>query len=172
MTKNIVLLGFMGTGKSSVGKILGKKLGRPVADVDEAIEAGEKRKIHEIFEKNGEARFRALEKEAIRELSGRNGAVITTGGGAVLDLENIEALRRNGILITLLASPETIHHRVKDSRRRPLLSGTDLKTKIRELWVAREPLYRQADHFFETDGKRPAEVADEIVAALRLAGEI
>src|SRR3989338_3633633 len=131
--KNIVLIGFMGTGKTSVGKILASKLGRPVADVDQRIEERQKRKIREIFESEGEARFRAFEKEAVAEIASGEGVVITTGGGVVLDPANIAALKKNGILVALSATPETIHRRVKNARHRPLLLKTDVFGEIKRL---------------------------------------
>ena len=165
--KNIVLVGFMGTGKTSVGKALAKKLGRPVIDIDRIIEEKEKRKISDIFEKDGEPRFREIEKEAIRAQAATEGAVITTGGGAVIDPENIKALRKNGTLVALLASPESIFERVRNAKHRPLLNGKDMLTEIKRLLAIREPYYRQSDLQFETDGRTSDEVADMILQALK-----
>lgn len=164
--KNIVLVGFMGSGKSSVGKILGKLLKRPVVDIDRRIEEREKRKISEIFEKDGEAFFRSLEKEAIRETAAQEGRVITTGGGAVLDPENVSALKEKGCLVALSAEPETILRRVRNSRRRPLLKGDDLLSEIRRLLEIRKPYYELADFHFATDGKSALAVARQIVETL------
>ena len=164
--RNIVLVGFMGTGKSTVGKILAKRLGRTWVDVDQRIEEAEKRKIGDIFEKDGEAGFRALEKEMVRRVCGGANLVITTGGGAVLDEENMRALKQNGFLIALDASPETIYQRVKDSRHRPLLKSGDLMGEIRRLLEARRPFYAKADVSFRTDGKTAADVAGAIAGAL------
>lgn len=164
--KNIVLVGFMGTGKSSVGKVLAQKLCRPLIDVDSYIEEKEKRKIREIFKKDGEAVFRAMEKEAIRLLSFPGGSVMTTGGGAVLDAENRRVLKGSGIVVALLAKPETIFERVKNSRNRPLLAGEDMLGEIKTLLEQRRPFYQEADLFFETDGKTPTQVAEMISAAL------
>lgn len=158
MGKNVVLVGFMGTGKSTVGKLLAKRLKRRWVDVDQRIEEAEKRKISEIFEKDGEAHFRRLEKEMVEKVSAESDAVIMTGGGAVLDAANRAALRKNGLIIALTAKPETIFERVKKSRHRPLLKG-DPMAEIRRLLAEREPLYRQSDAIFETDGKTAAEVA-------------
>lgn len=165
--KNIVLVGFMGTGKTSVGKALAKKLGRPVIDIDRVIEEKEKRKISDIFEKEGEPRFREIEKETIRAQAAREGAVITTGGGAVLDPQNVEALRKNGTLVALLASPETIFERVSNAKHRPLLIGKDMLAEIKRLLAVREPYYRQSDHQFQTDGRTAGQVADMILNALK-----
>src|SRR5689334_7004430 len=144
MPRNLVLIGFMGTGKSSVGKVLGRKLSRPVIDVDQTIETREKKKIAEIFEAQGEAGFRRLEKEAVRDAASRDGVVITTGGGAVLDPENVRALKANGWIVSLTATPETIYRRVKDSRHRPLLKSADVLGEIARLLEARKGLYDEA----------------------------
>ncbi len=168
--KNITLIGFMGTGKTSVGKILAKRLNRPVVDVDRYIEVSEKKKISEIFEKEGEARFRVLEKEAIRQICERQGIVITTGGGAVLDPENIKTLKASGSVIALSASPETIYGRIKDSRRRPLLDGKDKLKEIERLLSERKPFYQQADFYFDTDGQSASQMANLILKTL--AGKI
>ena len=164
--KNIVLIGFMGTGKSRVGKTLAKKLGRPLVDVDQRIEQGEKRRVAQIFEKEGEIYFRRLEKEAIRDVSAGRGLVITTGGGAVIDPENVSALKANGILVLLEATPQTIYQRVKDSRHRPLLKSGDVQGEIGRLLEARRSYYDQADLRCTTDGKTAQQVADEILRAL------
>lgn len=165
--KNIVLVGFMGTGKTSVGKALAKKLGRSVIDIDRLIEEKEKRKISEIFEKDGEPRFREIEKEVILARASSQGAVITTGGGAVLDPQNIEALRRNGVIVALLASPETIFERVRHAKHRPLLNGKDMLAEIKRLLAIRDPYYRQSDLQLETDGLTADEAADTILNALK-----
>ncbi len=162
-SKNIVLIGFMGTGKTSVGKILAAKLNRKLVDVDQRIEEKEKRKIGEIFENDGEPQFRALEKEMIREVSKERGIVITTGGGAVLDPENVGALKENGQLVLLKASPETILERVKRSKHRPLLKGEDRLAQIKRLLIQREPFYHCADVEIETDGLSAVPVAKMIL---------
>ena len=164
--KNISLIGFMGTGKTSVGKILGKRLNRPVMDVDFTIEEKEKRKIGEIFKNSGEAYFRSVEKEAIREICRQQSLVITTGGGAVIDPENLEALKASGWVIGLSATPETICQRVKDSRHRPLLDGEDKLGEVKRLLAARKPFYEKADFYFETDGRSSAQVAGLILEKL------
>jgi shikimate kinase len=164
--KNLVLIGFMGTGKSTVGKILAKKLGRELVDVDQRIEEKERRRIADIFEKDGEARFRELEKEAIRETASGSALVITTGGGAVTDAQNVAELKAHGILVALEASVQTIYDRVKGTRHRPLLKAGDVQGEIRRLLEERRPHYAQADLKFSTDGKTAPQVAEEILKAL------
>jgi shikimate kinase len=162
--KNIVLIGFMGTGKSSVGKQLAKKMNRLWVDVDNKIEEETKLKISEIFEKKGEPYFRDLERAAIEQVARGKNLVITTGGGAVLDDTNRANLKKNGIVIALWAMPETIYKRVKESRHRPLLKGEDMKASIEKLLETRRSRYEEADKKFDTDGKTAQQVADEILA--------
>ncbi len=168
--RNIVLVGFMGTGKTSVGKALAKKLKRCLVDVDRRIEEKEKRMIREIFEKEGEPYFRKLEAEVIREVCRQRGVVITTGGGAVLDPANVAALRESGILVCLSARPETIFKRVKNSEKRPLLPTGDKLAQIKKLLDAREPFYEMADHRIQTDEQSPEETAACIIGFLGSAG--
>lgn len=167
--RNICLIGFMGTGKSSVGKALGRQTGRRVLDIDQWIESQKGRKVREIFEREGEAYFRELETLAVAEVARLSGAVITTGGGAALDPVNLEALKKNGWIITLSASPDTIYERTKDSRHRPLLkhgSKEEVTAEIRRLIEARNPFYTQADYEFKTDGLAPDQVARLILETL------
>ena len=158
--KNIVLIGFMGTGKSSVGRILARRMKREFVDLDRYLEEKEKRKIREIFEKEGEPYFRAIEKEAVARWAAAENKVITTGGGAIVDPDNFSALKQNGLLITLLAKPETIYERVKNSKRRPLLNDSqDLLAEIKSLLEKRKPYYSRSDFYFDTDGKNASQVA-------------
>lgn len=161
--RNVVLIGFMGTGKTSVGKVLARRLGRDLVDVDRLIEEREKRKIKQIFEAEGEAYFRKAEKEIIGGVSERKGIVITTGGGAVLDADNISALKKNGVLVCLSASPETIFKRVQHSENRPLLRSDDKLAEIRRLLITRERFYKAADVEVATDGQTPEDTAAHIV---------
>ena len=154
--KNVVLIGFMGTGKSSIGKAIGRSMNRPVIDIDQVIEEKEKRKIRDIFEKDGETYFRQKEKEAIGEVCQRTGVVITTGGGAVLNPENMDCLKQNGLVVALSAKPETIYGRVKESHHRPLLKGENMLQNISELLEKRKPYYEKADFRFDTDGRSAA----------------
>ena len=165
--KNIVLIGFMGTGKSSVGRILARRMKREFVDLDRYLEQREKRKIREIFEKEGEPYFRAIEKEAVNYWSRKENLVITTGGGAMLDPENRSALKQNGYLVALLATPETLYQRLKNSKNRPLLSHhEDLRGEIAKLLEKRKPCYEKSDFYFQTDGKNASEVARLVLNVL------
>ncbi|MDP2654873.1 MAG: shikimate kinase [Candidatus Omnitrophota bacterium] len=164
MKKNIVLIGFMGSGKSFTGKDLGKKLNRRVLSTDDLVEKKAGKSIAEIFRDEGEKHFRALEKEVVAGIVCEEGVVVDCGGGIVLDPENVAALKKNGVLIYLRTSPEWVYRRVKGQVKRPLLNVPDPQKKIAELLKEREPAYRQADHTVDTDAKTWEEVGDEIVA--------
>ncbi len=161
--KNIVLTGFMGTGKSTVGKELARRLGMTLIELDSEIEKAEGMTIREIFSQYGEEYFRQKETEAIKRLSGERGLVISTGGGVVLREENMDILRRDGVVICLWAEPETVLERTSDTRERPLLDVEDPLERIRKLLEYRRPFYEQADHFIKTDGKTPVQIAEEII---------
>ncbi len=156
----------MGTGKTSVGKVLARKLGLGLVDIDRRIEERTGRKIREIFGTEGEAAFRALEKEEIRSAVAERGVVITTGGGAVLDPENWEALRGAGPVVALTASAETVYRRVRHSNNRPLLAAGDKLAQIRALMEKRRPYYERAQIRMATDGRTPAQVAAMLVKEL------
>ncbi len=163
----IVLTGFMATGKTSTGKVLAQKLNLDFYDTDALIEERAGRSIPEIFSKEGEPSFRALEKEVIAEVADKDNVVIATGGGAVMDLENRARLKKNGILIALMASSEEVKKRIeRSSPCRPLLSGKDKERAIKELLKERLPVYRQSDICIDTTGKSSEEVAQEIIKEL------
>lgn len=165
-SKNIVLIGFMGTGKTSVGKIIAKKLNRQAIDVDAYIEQKQGRKIADIFENEGEAAFRQAEKAAVEEISKMENVVITTGGGVVLDKGNIENLKKQGWIVALTATPETIFRRVRNSKHRPLLKSHNMFLEIKRLLAERKPFYAVADYTFETDRKTAGQVAESIIVKL------
>ncbi len=161
--KNIVLTGFMGTGKTAVGRELARRLGMRLVELDEEIEKAEGLTIKEIFSRYGEAYFRDRETETVKRFAGGENLVISTGGGVVLRKQNMEALRENGIIVCLKASPETILKRTGTSGERPLLNVDEPLEKIRDLLAYRRPFYEEADIMVETDTRTPAEVAEEIV---------
>lgn len=165
--QNIILTGFMGTGKSEIGRILSKKLGLKLIDVDSEIEARQKMTITEIFKQCGEQGFRDIESEVIKTIADKENAVISTGGGAVLRQENIDHLRKKGIIICLMASPETILQRTGRNKDRPLLQVENPLQKIKELIEFRKPYYEKADLMIDTEGKNPREIADEIMDKIK-----
>lgn len=164
--KNIVLTGFMGTGKSGVGKILSKKLSYILIDSDTEIEKEQKMSITDIFRQHGEAIFRDIESDIIKRLSEMENVVISTGGGVVLRESNIENLRKKGVIVCLTASAETILRRVEHSNDRPLLQVDNPLQKIKELLNSREQYYRNADITISTEGKSLKEIASEILGKL------
>ena len=163
MRRNIVLTGFMGTGKTSVGRLLAERLNRTFVDVDQVIEERTGLSIPDIFRDLGEPYFRALEREVIKEVSGKEGLVIATGGGAIIDPVNLENLKRSGVVVCLTASPEAIYDRVKGDKGRPLLGEGNRMEVIKRLLKEREEFYRKADLFMDTTSKGPEEVAHEIM---------
>lgn len=164
---NIVLVGFMGTGKSAVGRILAERLGRPLVDMDTLIEERQGKPIPRIFDEDGEPHFRALERVLVQELSGRTGLVISAGGGIVLDEGNIADFSRTGLVACLSACAEQILARVKNDANRPLLAVADKLGKIRELLSARKSFYDAVPFQVDTNGKSPAEVADAVLGEYR-----
>jgi len=160
---NIVLTGFMGTGKSTVARELARMTGMKAVELDEEIERAAGMKIHEIFDQHGEHRFRDMEAEQVKRVSAGRGQVISTGGGVVMREENMEALRSGGVVVCLWASPDAILKRTSRNTNRPLLNVEDPKAKIEELLAQRESCYRKADITVQTEGKTPREVAEEIL---------
>lgn len=150
MKKNIVLIGFMGTGKSSLGKQLARRLGYRFIDTDSAIEEVTGKTIEQIFRKDGEIRFRSEENLLAGKLAKKSGLVIATGGGMVLNPENVALLKQNGVLIQLRADPEVILQRVKQKRRRPLLRKGDLRETVLNLLQKRDGCYDVAEFMVDT----------------------
>ena len=162
---NIILCGMMGVGKSTVGMEIAHLTGRCWYDTDTVI-SGRHGRISDIFEYYGEAHFRSLETGVVRELSGQDGLVISTGGGLVLKRENCELLKENGKIFFLSATYETLLTRVRADESRPLLRNMGkMAERLKELLAERTPTYAGvADFTVATDGKTPQEVAQEIVA--------
>lgn len=160
---NVVLTGFMGTGKTTVGKIISEKLNLIFLDIDELIEKTTGMKISEIFKKFGENRFRDIEAEMVKIVTKKRGRVISTGGGVVLREENLNNLRKSGIVFCLTASPKTIFERTRGCEDRPLLQGDNTLDKIKKLMNERRPFYEKAGIIINTDGLTAYEVADIII---------
>lgn len=161
---NIILTGFMGTGKSIVSRKLAKRLGMSYLDTDELIEKREGIKISAIFQEKGEEYFRQLETQVIKEVASLDNHVISSGGGVVLREENMTALKKNGFIICLSASPEVILQRTANNRNRPLLEVNDQKKRIKELLKIRKPFYDKADFTIDTSNLSSEEIVERIVA--------
>ena len=164
--KNIALTGFMAAGKTVVGRKLARRLGWRFVDVDQAIEEGRGMKVAEIFEREGESRFRELEKHKLGEVLSQENQVIATGGGAVVDNENLSLLKQKSFLVCLTASPETLLRRSGGGERRPLLKGDDKRERIEELLSARNARYAEAHLCVDTEGRSVDRVVDEIMKAI------
>lgn len=162
----IVLTGFMGAGKTSVGKVIAERLGREFVDMDVAIEAAEGMSIRQIFETQGEAYFRAREAEWCARLAEAENHVIATGGGAMVSPVN-RALFKDALVVCLDATPDEIYHRLKDQHDRPLLQSSNPQQRIVELMNARREAYSQVEWHLDTVGKSVDLVADEIVGLVQ-----
>lgn len=161
--RNVILTGFMGSGKTEVGRRLAKRLGYTFIDTDLLIEEKTGKSISDIFEKDGEPFFRDTETQILEELSGINKHVISTGGGIVTREENILRLRETGFIIWLKASPETIYKRVSTETHRPLLRVENPLEQIKSLLSLREQYYSKADLAIDTDGLEVDEIVDIII---------
>lgn len=159
--KAIYITGFMGAGKTTVGRALGEKMNLPVFDSDEWIIKKEQRSIEEIFKEKGEPYFRKIETNILQSLPTEN-AIITTGGGIILKEENRVFMKKNGTVIFLDCRPEVIFERLKEDDSRPLLSGNkmkEIKTRLKE----RLPLYKEADYTVDTSFLNVNEIVEQIV---------
>lgn len=164
MSQNIYLIGFMGVGKSTIGKLLAEEMNGQLVEMDEAIEAEQKMTINEIFTKYGEAYFRNLESELVARISKENNRIVSCGGGAVLREENVANMKESGKIVFLSATPETIYQRVRYSTNRPLLNGNMNVEYIAGLLEKRRALYEgAADVTIATDGKDVQEIVREVM---------
>lgn len=163
---NIILTGFMGTGKSAVGKKLAEKLKLDFIDMDTLIEERAGMTIPEIFSRFGEAHFRRLESEMVRSLVDSKRKVIATGGGSIVDPENLQKLKEIGPVICLTATPETIYNRVRSDTNRPLLQVPDPIDQIHQLLDDRGPHYAKADYHLPTDKGTIEELVNKILALI------
>lgn len=163
--KNIILIGFMGSGKTSVGVRLSYRLRMPVEDTDKMIERREKRSVSDIFAEEGEAYFREKETGLLRELLDRKGkCIFSVGGGTPVRPENRELLRRLGKVVYLRVRPETVYQRLKEDHTRPLLQCEDPLGRIRELMEGRKEAYEScADMILDTDDLNVDEIMEKIV---------
>ena len=169
MFKNIILTGFMGVGKTSVGTRLARDLGFTFVDTDELIEEDQKTTITEIFSSFGEPYFRDVEARVIGQVLEGENQVISTGGGAVMHEKNRAAFKERGITVCLTARADVIYDRIRHETHRPLLQVPDPLGRIGELLSAREPFYRQADIVIDTSERTADEVINEIKQRVRYA---
>ena len=165
--QNIVLFGFMGTGKTCVGRAVAERLGMTYVDLDDLIEAHEGTTISDIFAAKGEPYFRRVEAEVAAEASRLEGHVIATGGGVVLHEENVRVLERSGVGICLNATAEAILKRVKHETHRPLLAVEDPLARVRALLAYRAPFYSKVSQQVETTGRPVEAVVEEVMAIWR-----
>ena len=163
---NIILVGFMGTGKTAVGQRLARKFGMTFLDMDLVIEERQNRKISVIFAEKGEPFFRSLERALVAELSARDGLVVAAGGGVVLNADNIADFNRTGLVVCLTAAPEVILERVSRTSHRPLLEGDDKLKRIREVLEQRQALYDAIPRQVDTTRLTLDAVVDRILQML------
>jgi len=161
--RNLVLFGFMGTGKSLIASKLQQILNLEILDMDHLIEQRAQKSIDRIFAENGEPYFRELEKNISTELSERRDLIISTGGGVVLNEQNIRNLTKNGVCFCLNALPETIFNRIKNETHRPLLKTDNPLGSIKSILNSRESCYAKVQFQIDTNNKNPDEICSEIV---------
>ncbi len=164
--KNIILCGFMGCGKSTVGSLLARKLGMSFIDLDKYIERKEKKSVSQIFADSGEPYFRDLERQAAVELSLKNGIVIAAGGGTLTFPENVEAFRKTGRIVLLDLPVESIANRLKNDTTRPLLNRPDKDQAMKELYDKRMPLYKSAADITVNADDSPMQVCRSIISEI------
>ena len=168
---SIFLVGLMGAGKTTVGRALAQRCGLRFVDSDHEIERREGCTIAELFARDGEAAFRDREAEVIDELTQLDGIVLATGGGAVLREASRAALHGRGSVVYLRANPDELANRTRHDRSRPLLQGVDARARLRELFRARDPLYREVAHFvIDTGRPSPALLTQLVLTQLELGG--
>ncbi|OQA23936.1 MAG: Shikimate kinase [Verrucomicrobia bacterium ADurb.Bin345] len=164
---NIVLVGFMGTGKSATAKLAARQLGREFVDMDATIEERAGRSISEIFRTDGESVFREIERSLVKELAARRELVIAAGGGVVLNPDNISDFKSTGVVICLNAAPSVILQRVRGNAGRPLLESGDKAQRILELLETRRPLYGAIPFQLDTTYLTPEGAASNVVELFR-----
>ena len=167
--RNLAIAGFMGVGKSTVGRLLAAQLRYDFLDTDDVITARANRSITEIFAQQGEAVFRQMERDLVAELAQRQKTVISTGGGLIVDPVNLASLKQHALVVCLWATPEAIWERLQHQHHRPLLDDPDPLAVIRRLLAERESSYRQADVLIGTEHRSSKDVALHIAQQFHLA---
>lgn len=166
--KNIYIVGFMGTGKTSVGKLLAKKTKRQFVDLDELIQLREKRLIADIFTKDGEPYFRRIEKQVLKEVAKEKKFVVACGGGIVINEENIQIMKETGMIICLSTKPQVLLRRIGACKLRPLLNVANPKKQVELLLKLRAPYYAKADKTIDTTRLSIKEVVDKILKSCQV----
>lgn len=167
ITRNLALIGFMGTGKSTVGHGVAHQLGFAFVDTDHLIEARAHKPIPEIFAQDGEAAFRELERGVVADLTHLERTVIATGGGLGANAEHLASLKTHALVICLWTTAEVIWERVRHQTHRPLLHVPDPQARIRQLLAEREPIYRQADVLINTGSRQLRDVVQHVLREFR-----
>ncbi len=167
MNSNIFFVGLMGAGKTTIGKLLARHLGKAFYDTDQEIEKRTGVKVSTIFELEGEVGFRKRETAIIQELSQLNNIIIATGGGAILAEENRQLLKTHGTVIYLRANVNELWHRMRNDKHRPLLQNVDIRAKLEQLYAERNPLYTEtAAYIFDTGNQPVASIISQIEKSL------
>ena len=169
----LVLVGLPGSGKTTVGRQLARRLAIPFVDSDHAIENRLGCSVREYFEREGEARFRDIESEVLNDLSQNHTGVLSTGGGSVLRPENRKCLRERGHVFYLRSTPEEVFRRLRYDQNRPLLQVSDPMARLRDLFEARDPIYKEAAHdVIETNRPSVSTLVNMIIRKLEQIGEL
>lgn len=164
---NIMLIGFMGTGKTTISKQLSRRMNIEEVDLDKYIVESQSKSINQIFEESGEEGFRTIESSCLKEVQVNKGKIVSCGGGTVLREENVKCMKDGGVIVLLTATPETVYNRVKDNNDRPILNGNMNVEYIEQLMAKRRDIYEAvADIKIVTDGKTPANICNEIIEQL------
>ena len=165
--KNIILVGLMGSGKTTIGKQLSKSMKREFLDTDHAIEEKTGVDVSTIFELEGEEGFRSREHNFLKDLKDSQKLVIATGGGIVINIENRDLLKKLGCVVYLRSNIKNLVSRLKDDKTRPLIQSVNLSQKINDLFKERDPLYSAvADYIIETNNKKINDIKKEILELL------